>query len=308
MTMVATVARFESCEICGTREWIVAYQGRIRDGAVGRFKDGALVAECRGCGVQRLDESTCIPDAYYESDEYRKTLHQSVESEKALFEQDWTNRYTHDALLPQTVRGKVIADVGCGIGSFLDSCRGQAKSLIAVDPCAPYWTSLKARGYFQFGTTEAAVAEFGGKADLVVSVQVIEHVARPVEFLRGIRPLLNETSGELLITTPNRDDILMKLLPQKFPEFFYRSAHRWYFDMASLIGCARRAGFELAGSRFLQKYGMANTMQWLRDGKPKGFTPLDGIGPAADGFWKGYLEQTGSGDTLCLKLRAATAT
>lgn len=300
--MITKAVEFANCEICGTREWVAAYEGRIRDGAVGRFKDGALVAECNGCGVQRLDEAACIPDSYYETDEYRKMLHQSVVSEKALAEQDWTNRYTHDALLPQTVRGKVIADVGCGIGSFLDSCRGQARSLIAIDPCVPYWASLKARGYHLFGTTEAAAVEFGGQADLALSIQVIEHVARPVEFLRGIRPLLNEISGELMITTPNRDDILMKLLPQKFPEFFYRSAHRWYFGMESLIACAKLAGYQVAGSRFLQKYGMANTMQWLRDGKPKGFTPLDGIGPAADGFWKGYLEQTGSGDTLCLKL------
>jgi 2-polyprenyl-3-methyl-5-hydroxy-6-metoxy-1,4-benzoquinol methylase len=301
--MVETVVQFENCEICGKRDWASIYQGRIRDGAVGRFKEGALVAECKGCGVQRLDESACIPNSFYDSDEYRKTLQQSIESEKALIEQDWTNRYTHDALLPQTVRGKVIADVGCGIGSFLDSCKGQAKTLIAIDPCEPYWASLKAR-YSHFGTVEAAAAEFRGKVDLAVSVQVIEHVPRPVEFLRGIRPLLNDASGELLITTPNRDDILMKLLPQKFPEFFYRSAHRWYFDMKSLITCARQAGYQVEGSRFLQKYGLANTMQWLRDGKPKGFAPLDGIGPAADGFWKGYLEQTGSGDTLCLKLRA----
>ena len=47
---------------------------------------------------------------------------------------------------------------------------------------------------------------------------------------------------------------------------------------------------------------MANMMHWLRDGKPMGFTPLEGIGPAADGFWKGYLEQSGRGDTLCMKL------
>ena len=301
--MVETVVQFENCEICGKRNWVAIYQGRIRDGAVGRFKEGALVAECKGCGVQRLDESACIPDSFYESDEYRKTLQQSIESEKALIEQDWTNRYTHDALLPQMVRGKVIADVGCGIGSFLDSCKGQAKLLIGIDPCKPYRTSLEARHKY-FGTVEAAAAEFRGKVDLAVSIQVIEHVPKPVEFLRSIRPLLNEASGGLLITTPNRNDILMKLLPQKFPEFFYRSAHRWYFDMKSLITCAQQAGYQVEGNRFLQKYGMANTMQWLRDGKPKGFAPLDGIGPTADGFWKGYLEETGSGDTLCLKLRA----
>lgn len=305
--MVATVAEFSSCEICGARDWATVHQGRIRDGTVGKFKRDALVAECTGCGVQRLDEASCIPDFYYESDDYRKSLHQSVDSAKAFAEQDWTTRFTHELLLPYTVRSKVIADVGCGVGSFLDSCKGQAGDLVAIEPCVPYWNSLRARGYHVFGSTNEAAEKFQDSVDMAISIQVIEHVLNPVEFLKGIRPLLNRSSGELLITTPNREDMLMKLIPEKFSEFFYRSAHRWYFNMNSLAACAKLAGYQVSGSRYLQKYGMANALHWLRDARPMGFARLEGIGPAADGFWKGYLEETGSGDTLCMKLSANPA-
>lgn len=306
MNMVATLEEFGNCEICGARSWNAVYGGRIRDGSVGRFKEGAIVAQCGGCRVQRLVESFTIPDDYYESDQYRKSLQQSVESDTAFAEQDWATRYTHDALWPQSIRGKEIADIGCGAGSFLDTCRGQAARQIAVEPCAPFHASLRDRGYDVFGSSKEAAAVCPGVADLIVSIQVIEHVSDPVSFLRDIRPLL-KPDGELLITTPNRDDILNSLLPQRFGEFFYRSAHRWYFDLSSLSECARRAGYQIVASRCLQKYGMANMMQWLRDGKPKGFTQLEGVGPAADGFWKGYLEQAGRGDTLTIKLRADSA-
>ena len=145
-------------------------------------------------------------------------------------DRDWATRYTHDALSPETIRGKVIADIGCGAGSFLDTCRGQTARQIAVEPCAPFHASLLDRGYHVFGSSKEAAAACPGVADLIVSIQVIEHVSDPVGFLRDIRPLL-KSDGELLLTTPNRDDILNGLLPQRFAEFFYRSAHRWYLSL-----------------------------------------------------------------------------
>jgi 2-polyprenyl-3-methyl-5-hydroxy-6-metoxy-1,4-benzoquinol methylase len=302
MNMTAKLTTFGKCEICGAQEWHAAYQGRIRDGSVGKYLEDGLVAQCGGCSVQRMIETCAIPDEYYESDQYRKSLQQSVESEKAFAEQDWATRYTHDALWPMSIRGKTIADIGCGAGSFLDSCCGQAAKLIAVEPCVPFQPSLRERGYHMFGSTRGAAAAFPALADLIVSISVIEHVSDPVGFLRDMRPLLKR-DGTLLITTPNRDNILGSLIPERFLEFFYRSAHRWYFDSDSLAGCAKRAGYRVVKTASLQKYGMSNMLQWLRDGKPMGFVTLPVIGPVADGFWKGYLEEVGRADTLCMKLQ-----
>jgi 2-polyprenyl-3-methyl-5-hydroxy-6-metoxy-1,4-benzoquinol methylase len=300
--METKLSDFGTCEICGTLGWQTVYSGRIRDGSFGKFKEDGLVAQCDRCGVRRLIESCVIPHEYYESDQYRKSLQQSVDSEKAFVEQDWATRYTHDALWPNSLRSKTIADIGCGAGSFLDTCRGQAAKLIAVEPCVPFQSSLLERGYQVFVGAHDAVAAFPASADLCVSIQVIEHVSDPVRFLRDIGPLL-KSDGTLLITTPNRDDILGVLAPEKFLEFFYRAAHRWYFDASSLADCAKRAGYRVTNMTSLQKYGMSNMLSWLREGRPTGFATLPGIGPAADGFWKGYLQEIGRADTLCMKLQ-----
>lgn len=300
--MVAKLRDFGACEICGTLDWQKVYQGRIRDGSFGHYKNDGLVALCGGCGVQRLIESCVIPIEYYESDQYRRSLRQSVDSENAFADQDWATRYTLDALLPISVRSKTIADVGCGVGSFLDTCRGQAAMQIAVEPCVPFHSSLRERGYQVFGGIQDAAEAFPASVDLVVSIQVVEHVFDPVGFLRDIGPLLKK-DGTLLITTPNRDEILCTLVPETFQSFFYRSAHRWYFDASSLADCARRAGYRVANISTLQKYGMSNMLHWLRDGKPSGTATLPSIGPTADGFWKGYLEENGRADTLCMKLQ-----
>lgn len=293
---------FEACEVCGNDNWTEVYSGRIRDGSVGNYAENGTVGECSVCHVQRLAERCTIPDDYYETDQYRLALQQSVSSEKAYAEQDWSVRYTHEVLWPTSVRGKTVADIGCGVGSFLDTCRGLAAKQIAVEPCIPFQDSLKNRGYHVFGSSEEASGSFTAAVDLAVSIQVIEHVSNPVGFLRAIRPLL-KNDGELLITTPNRRDILRSLVPEVFDEFFYRKVHRWYFDTDSLVECATRSGYEVVSCVTIQKYGMANALQWLRDKKPKGFSQLPGIGPSADGFWKGYLQEIGQADTLSLRLR-----
>ena len=292
---------FHSCEICGETSWQEVYRGKIRDGTVGRFKEHGLVAQCGGCGVHRLAEALTIPASYYETDQYRASLQQSVDSETAYIEQDWLAHYVHQAIWPRSIRGIVLADIGCGVGSFLDTCQGLAKTIIAVDPCQPFHAALRARGYNVYGTASDIDLSLLGTVDLATSIQVIEHVSDPVRFLREIRPIL-KPEAELLITTPNRNDILMNLIPDVFPKFFYRSAHRWYFDAESLAECARLAGYRVITNETMQKYGMSNALQWLRDGEPKGFTAVAGIGPVADSFWKGYLEQTGQADMLCMRL------
>ncbi|MGB0670759.1 MAG: methyltransferase domain-containing protein, partial [Rhodospirillales bacterium] len=135
------------------------------------------------------------------------------------------------------------------------------------------------------------------------SIQVIEHVADPVGFLRDAGRLLRKDSGRLFITTPNRRDFLMKALPDIYPAFFYRRAHRWYFDNASLARCAAKAGLKVEVTGALQRYGLSNTLLWMRDGRPSGGAVLPGIDEGADSYWKTYLEQSGTAEMLFMTFR-----
>ena len=134
------------------------------------------------------------------------------------------------------------------------------------------------------------------------SLQVIEHTANPRAFLAEIRPLLSKT-GSILISTPNRQDILMDLLPDDFSKFFYRVVHRWYFDAEALADCARRAGYAVLSTRYVHRYGMANALAWLRDRRPSGMARHPAIEPMADDLWRSYLESTGRSDCLYMLLQ-----
>jgi len=292
-----------SCVICGGSDFKLIYEGAVRDGAYGTLRHGASIDECMQCGVQKLAEKDCTPASYYETGQYREILKQSLVISKAVLEQDDMQRFTLDVLGSNTLRNMSMLDVGCGVGSLLDMTRSISGSQIGIEPCAPYLESLTKRGYRVFPSLSDAVKDNVKGIDWAFSIQVIEHVDNPREFLEEILSLL-KPGGKVLISTPNRNDILMSLLKEEFPSFFYRTQHRWYFNDDSLSECAELAGFEVINIHYIHRYGLANTLLWLKEKSPKGRNKMPGIDSMADHFWKGYLENNKQSDTIYIELKA----
>ncbi len=304
--MPLSAADFPPCPVCAVAAWSEVRTGPVRDGVFGRVRDAA-VARCGSCGIERLAESACIPDGHYASASYREKLEQELDSQSYWRNHDGQQIFALSQLLPEELRGRVVADIGCAGGSFLDHVSGLAREIIAVEPAPCYQASLAGRGYHVYGWPQDAAAARPGSVDLAVSLQVIEHTADPRAFLSAIRPLL-APGGVLLISTPNRADILRSLLPEDFDMFFYRVVHRWYFDVASLAACAKAAGYGAAKPTFVHRYGMSNALSWLRDRRPTGHARLSQIDGLADAQWKGWLEDRGLADCLCMRLEAESPT
>ena len=296
---------FDNCEICGANAWNKVYHGPVRDGIFGSSREQASVARCEGCGVDRLAEECALPESAYETEVYRKKLQQGLNSESYFRTHDELNIHTLQALWPTSFRGAVIADVGCAGGSLLDHLHGVSLVQIAIEPCDIFHKSLNQRGYQSYSYISSALRDWAGKVNYIFSIQVIEHVRNPLSFLMEIRELLAPGS-RLVISTPNRNDILMSLLPHDFPKFFYRVVHRWYFDVKSLTECARRAGFDVVETRFTQRYGMANAVAWMRDRVPTGHSRIDVIDSLADKLWRCYLEESGQADCIYMVLQPAS--
>lgn len=294
---------FKPCEICGIDDWRATYNGPIRAGGFGTEVQDGRVAVCCGCGVARLAEELCINANSYESEAYRVAMAQGLSAEDFFRNADPIQIHHLAAVWPLPLRDKAIADIGCGAGSFIDHVAGLASTIIAIEPTALYHDSLRQRGYEVYSYAAEAVKARPESVDLAVSFQVIEHVLNPLEFLGEITALL-KPGGYLLIATPNRDDILMKLLPEEFPSFFYRIAHRWYFDRSSLRRCVEASGgLRVEVQRFLHTYGMSNVLSWMKERRPSGNSRLPGIDGTADTLWNSYLETSGQADTLFILAR-----
>jgi len=289
---------FGKCEICNSLIWAKVYEGPVRNGAFGQLTESTTVAKCCGCGVERLSENVAKrSNDFYETKEYRSLLKQNTDATGLLIEQDMMQIHNQKQLWPIPLRQKTVADVGAGAGGFLDHICGLASRLVAIEPCREYHNSLASRGYEVYSYVKDAVAN-GVKVDLVSSYSVIEHVQEPRKFLEEIFQLLNR-GGQVIISTPNRGDALMSLLPDVYPSFFYRSPHRWYFDRSSLSDCATKAGFVVDEIRCVHRYGLSNALIWLRDRCPGGQQALPFVGNKLfDDFWGRALESQDGGDYL----------
>ena len=289
---------FPACAACGADEWTVVHDGPIRDGSFGRERD-AVIARCGGCGVDRLAESVCLNLRDYEQPTYRDKLHQSHKADKHQREHDELARFTLETMWPTSLRGLTVADFGCGGGVLLDHLRGTAGTLIAIEPNELFGASLTERGYDWHRSGTAAVEAYPEGADILVSTQVIEHVDDPYGFLQEVYALL-KPGGRAIISTPNREDILMEMLPDNFPPFFYRTQHRWSFHARSLVACAERADLTVLEMRHVHRYGIANALHWLKDKRPSGRTPFPPFDDQIDKLWRSWLEATGRSDNLYL--------
>ncbi len=293
---------FQPCEICGTDDWEITYEGPVRAGAFGTQVEDGKVAVCGGCGAARLVEELSISAKSYESEAYRVAMAQGLTASDFFCHADIIQIHHLAVALPLSLRGLVIADIGCGAGSFIDHVAGLASQVIAIEPTALYHDSLRQRGYEIYSYAADAAKARPESVDFAVTFQVIEHVLNPREFLAEIAALL-KPGGSLLIATPNREDILMKLLPEEFPAFFYRIVHRWYFDRESLRHCVEAAGLQVETERFLHTYGMSNALSWMKERRPTGNRRLPGIDHTADTLWNSYLETSGQADTLFILSR-----
>jgi SAM-dependent methyltransferase len=292
------------CEICGGNDWTAVFVGPIRDGSFGNVTPGKhTVYQCAECAVQRLEESACKDDSFYAGKKYRELLGEAADAEGFWAKHDIHQIRNLNVIWPHAIRNQVVADIGCAAGSFLDHISGLARVCLAVEPCEEYHDSLKQRGFRVYHSNRNVLKDFAGQVDLAVSFSTVEHIGNPFEFFSEIRQLLSP-NGCLLVSTPNRNDILMELLGDEYKQFFYRTVHRWYFDMDSLVNLARRCGLKIAREKCLQRFGISNALAWLRDRRPTGdqpFPPLDD--PGLNQFWKNYLESKGAGDYLYLLLK-----
>ena len=289
---------FGACEICAADAWTPLYEGPVRDGEFGTLTRATTVAECRDCGVARLAEATCHDDDFYAGPEYWRSVAGGdgfSNSHEMIADDDLHRQWS------ENLDGKTVAEIGAGAGGFLDQLRDldtPPDRIIAIEPANALRPDLEARGFSTFAYAADAGQEFAGAVDLVCTFNVIEHVPGPVGFLADAGALL-APGGRLLLSTPNRDDALLDLASGAYPPFFYRAAHRWYFDADALAACAARSGLKIARVHYVQRYGLANALVWMRDGKPSSHDSLPGLrDPKLDRAWRDNLVRRGAADRL----------
>jgi 2-polyprenyl-3-methyl-5-hydroxy-6-metoxy-1,4-benzoquinol methylase len=237
----------------------------------------------------------------YTSSEYRELVDGDASPEQyyALHDSEQADKLR--LLGADKIRGKVVADIGCGAGSFLDLVKGMAAATVGIEPARAYHAAVRSKGHSVFPFCTDAAGEWRGRVDVAVCFSVIEHLDDPVALLREARALLRP-GGMLMVSTPNLRDWMLELLPAEYGAFFYRTVHTWYFDQRSLETLSHAAGFADCEVRSVHRFDLSNALLWLRDRRPTGLGTV-GLSPVVNAAFAEWLETEGRADYLYATLR-----
>ena len=154
-----------------------------------------------------------------------------------------------------TLSGTRVLDIGCGAGLLSEALAQAGCDVLGLDAAGEAIAAAAAHAAgrnltvtYRAGTAEQLAAE-REKFPVITALEVIEHVADPVQFLQTLAALL-EPSGLLFISTLNRSrrsylaaklgaEYLLRLLPV--------GTHDWrqFITPAELGAQCRQAGLRL---------------------------------------------------------------
>jgi 2-polyprenyl-6-hydroxyphenyl methylase/3-demethylubiquinone-9 3-methyltransferase len=152
------------------------------------------------------------------------------------------------------LKGLNLLDIGCGGGLVAEAMARLGAEVTAIDATELNVLTAKAHAEqsglninYQFATAEELV-ERGEKFDIVLALEVIEHVANVDFFLQNVANLVN-SNGMLFISTINRTIkslLLAKMAAEYVLKFVPRGTHNWqqFLLPSEIITPLQKQGFK----------------------------------------------------------------
>jgi len=130
---------------------------------------------------------------------------------------DLRTRYLHHELAHKKIisfldginRSAKVMDIGCGDGFFLNLLTGMGfEDIQGIDPGRPMVERCRKKG---FSVDRKSIRDLTGTGefDLVLLIEVLEHLEEPLSVIRKIHSLLTP-GGNLLLTVPVCDSLLKR--------------------------------------------------------------------------------------------------
>lgn len=226
----------------------------------------ATVVRCIGCGhcsvVEAPDEES-VAAAYGDAVDdvtLREAPGQRATADRAL------------ARIEAEVRPGRLLDVGCWTGSFLEAAATRGWTVTGIEPSK--WASSEAqrRGSTVHNAAFEDVALEPESFDLIVSCDVVEHLADPASAVERMAGLLRP-GGAVYLTVPDAGSRLARLMGRRW--WAIVPMHLQYFTRSSMRLLLSRHGLEV---RHVATHPKSFSLRYYAE-RMAGFVP--GVGPLA---------------------------
>ncbi len=209
--------------------------------------DPLKVVQCKDCGLvflnPRLKED--IAKRIYEDVSYYSQGQVAGYEEYLLQEESLriTFRRFLGELKKRGMASGRLLEVGSGLGFLLDEAKGffPEREGMELSAGAASRASLVSDAKIHVGGLSALPPEVKN-FDVVIAVNVIEHVYSPLEFLSSLRQRV-KSGGRIVVVTPDIGSFWHSIMGRKWPSFKIPE-HVTFFTRSTLTCLLDRAGFE----------------------------------------------------------------
>ena len=171
-----------------------------------RAESRAEVASVDRDEVARFER---IADAWWDEDGPQRPLHRLNPTRLAFLRARLVAHFDRDPASPRPLEGLDIVDVGCGGGLATEPLARVGAAMVGIDPGPEIIRVARAHGSamgleidYRVATAEALLAA-GARYDVVVSLEVVEHVGDLAGFLDACAGLVRP-GGAAAFATLNR--------------------------------------------------------------------------------------------------------
>jgi len=206
------------------------------------------VVSCRNCGLiylnPRMKESAMMK--VYQENEYFSDSGDSGYQYVNYASQEESMRMTFRRFLKELKKFGItsgrLLELGCGYGYFLDEAKHCFSYLAGTELSQDAGDNARkiSGADVYIGDVSSLPNELCG-FDLIVSINVIEHIYSPAEFILSLKKRLRE-GGRILIATPDIGSIWYKIMQRRWSSFKIPE-HVVYYTKNTLTSLLLRAGF-----------------------------------------------------------------
>jgi len=208
--------------------------------------------ECESCGTIFLDGfptdklGEIYPSNYYSFQDQKKNI--------ALRVKEFLDKRLFKRLLSE-FNGKPIniLDIGGGSGWLLDTIKSvypqvEITQVVDIDSQAKEIAERQGHRFFN-GPVEEFTSDI--KFDFVLMLNLIEHIANPLETLRQIQGMMNP-GGLMLIKTPNTESLDARLFRSSYWGGLHCPRHWILFSMSSFKLMVSKTNLEVKKIKYTQ--------------------------------------------------------
>ena len=221
--MGETNTRYDSCPLCGS------------NALKNLYGQNHFLVKCRNCsltfsGIKPSDAE--LKKYYYDYPSYEALPALTLRRYNEILDKLEAYRKTNNLL-----------ETGCGYGFFLEEAKKRNWNVCGTELSVKAIENCRKRDIFVAETLEEVAEHAKDKFDVIVSLEVIEHLSNPTKEVAVYSQIIRE-GGAVYFTTPNFNSFSRRLLKDKWNVIIYPE-HLFYFTPRTINRLMEENAFKL---------------------------------------------------------------